>query len=713
MASVSPILIGSGIQPGPTFTLGHLVYVSAVGPPAQLSSYAPVRALDGAVEYTGVPDSALVYPAVAGATETFRLRGGLITEGAGTDTIIIGRGAAASGTDSIAIGSDAHSTTSQSTVIGANALDNGQQGVVVGYNAGLSASAGVAVGNGAAVSGNAGGATGVAIGQGASAAGSSAGGGTHIAIGPNAVAKAEDVVIGGNASSNQQSAFGVGSVVIGTSATANVAGGSVFAVVIGWNAVSTQKLATIVGSGATATAAAAQNRAIVIGSGASATATDAIVIGGGSALTTTSIAIGAGAVDLGAGFAQIGTPSTPITTILFGAGDTIAAPAAKTMRYTNATGADSPAGNVTIIGARSTGNAAAASYIIQIGQQVAGSSSVLQTAGNAVAFSHTTAGGHLATFSNNVTVSGNAGIGTAPQSAIALIVAPSNTLTGTSQTGFNSQPVFNNTATAIGRAAWLFVSTRAIAYTMVNGYALHVDVPVVGAASAITTNTGVRIENQGAAGITNAYGLFIAGPTGAATINTAAQINGGVGTVIIGSTGQSLTGSLATTMVDLASTWNTSGVPTLIKAAVTNTASGAGALLMNLLAGAGGATSMFSVSATGVVTTAGQLNANSFGSVISVGDVRAGAANAFYWNTASQMTSPANGQLNFINSSNTAGVGFDFATDAVLKLRTRAQSAYATLDVLGLKASGVAGASFGPGLPTSITVVNGIITAIS
>ncbi len=121
MASVSPILIGSGILPGPAFTLGHLVYVSAVGPPAQLSTYGPIRALDGAVEYTGVPNSALVYPAVAGATETFRLRGGLITEGAGSDTVIVGRAAAASGVDSIAIGSDAHSTTSQSVVIGGNA----------------------------------------------------------------------------------------------------------------------------------------------------------------------------------------------------------------------------------------------------------------------------------------------------------------------------------------------------------------------------------------------------------------------------------------------------------------------------------------------------------------------------------------------------------------------------------------------------------------
>lgn len=70
--------------------------------------------------------------------------------------------------------------------------------------------------------------------------------------------------------------------------------------------------------------------------------------------------------------------------------------------------------------------------------------------------------------------------------------------------------------------------------------------------------------------------------------------------------------------------------------------------------------------------------------------------------------------LNFGNSvTPTVGVGFDFATNAVLKLRTLAQTGYATLDVLGLKASGAAGANFGPAGIVSITVVNGIVTAAS
>ncbi len=58
---------------------------------------------------------------------------------------------------------------------------------------------------------------------------------------------------------------------------------------------------------------------------------------------------------------------------------------------------------------------------------------------------------------------------------------------------------------------------------------------------------------------------------------TQASANAG----IIGSTGYSLTGSDASNMLDFAGTWNTSGVPTLFKMNVTNTASGSGALLVD------------------------------------------------------------------------------------------------------------------------------------
>jgi len=51
------------------------------------------------------------------------------------------------------------------------------------------------------------------------------------------------------------------------------------------------------------------------------------------------------------------------------------------------------------------------------------------------------------------------------------------------------------------------------------------------------------------------------------------------------STGYSLTGADATSMIDLAGTWNTTGTPTALKLNVTNTASNAASLLMDLQVG--------------------------------------------------------------------------------------------------------------------------------
>jgi hypothetical protein len=70
----------------------------------------------------------------------------------------------------------------------------------------------------------------------------------------------------------------------------------------------------------------------------------------------------------------------------------------------------------------------------------------------------------------------------------------------------------------------------------------------------------------------------------------------------IASTSYSLTGSSAVSMVDLAGTWNTSGTPTLIKANVTDTASNAASLLMDLQVGG---SSRFRVTKTGGALIAG------------------------------------------------------------------------------------------------------------
>lgn len=70
---------------------------------------------------------------------------------------------------------------------------------------------------------------------------------------------------------------------------------------------------------------------------------------------------------------------------------------------------------------------------------------------------------------------------------------------------------------------------------------------------------------------------------------------------VLTSTGYSLTGSNATSMIDLAGTWNTSGTPTAIKLNITNTASNASSLLMDLQVGSA---SKFAVSYTGTIAIA-------------------------------------------------------------------------------------------------------------
>lgn len=114
---------------------------------------------------------------------------------------------------------------------------------------------------------------------------------------------------------------------------------------------------------------------------------------------------------------------------------------------------------------------------------------------------------------------GNAAIGTTVQSAEALTVGGSSLLSGTSQYGVVANLTFSSAATVAGYTGFFRTVTAASAFTMANGYGLHVEVPLVGAASAITTQTGLKVNNQGATGITNAYGVDIVAQSGAATTN--------------------------------------------------------------------------------------------------------------------------------------------------------------------------------------------------
>jgi hypothetical protein len=109
-------------------------------------------------------------------------------------------------------------------------------------------------------------------------------------------------------------------------------------------------------------------------------------------------------------------------------------------------------------------------------------------------------------------------------------------------------------------------------------------------------NTNVQFNNSSAFG--GDAGFTYAG-TGQVTIT-----NSTVNTTPLTSTGYSLTGSGATSLMSLTGTINTTGVTDIFAMHITDTARGAGSTLMNLYGGASGTTSEFKVSNTGAVTAA-------------------------------------------------------------------------------------------------------------
>lgn len=126
--------------------------------------------------------------------------------------------------------------------------------------------------------------------------------------------------------------------------------------------------------------------------------------------------------------------------------------------------------------------------------------------------------------------------------------------------------------------------------------------PVVlnGAGGTPSSLTGTNITGIPPAGVTGTAAILGANTFTALQTITQASANAGV----IASTGYSLTGSNATSMIDLAGTWNTSGNPTSLKIAMTNTASGSTTKFASFLAGAGGATEVFNVDKDGKVQSA-------------------------------------------------------------------------------------------------------------
>lgn len=206
--------------------------------------------------------------------------------------------------------------------------------------------------------------------------------------------------------------------------------------------------------------------------------------------------------------------------------------------------------------------------------------------------------------------------------------------------------------------------------TLTNKWALGADSLLVGTSgtfkvstAGVLTTTGAQLTTPTlgvAAGTSLALGgatigadaLGVTGTTTLSSKLTITQANANTG--VVASTGYSLTGSDATNMIDLAGTWNTSGAPTALKIAISNTASGAAAFLLNLLSGASGTTSQFSVDAAGTVVAAGPITAGT--------NIVAGANSRFGFTGRSRMVSPADGSVLIENNATTNGFTLSFPT---------------------------------------------------
>lgn len=157
---------------------------------------------------------------------------------------------------------------------------------------------------------------------------------------------------------------------------------------------------------------------------------------------------------------------------------------------------------------------------------------------------------------------------------------------------------------------------------------------------------GIPVGGTGTANIVAKF-------TGTSTVgnSTITEASGAVGiaavanTLPLAITGYSVTGTGTTGGFSITGTLNTSGAADVISTAITCT-SCAAANLINLYAGAAGATSRFKVDANGVVTTAD--------SVRSGGDLQAAAASKILWAGRAHIFSPADGHVKIIDSNESA-----------------------------------------------------------
>jgi hypothetical protein len=464
-------IVGGGATLVSVSTVGHIPKVATLVPQT-LNDSILEQASDGPVQYIRVGATAVQL----GLQETFRTADGIISQQAGvndslklgagavigagaTGAIALGNAVSVGGVGGVVIGNGANGA-GKGVVIGNAAVDLNPPAsdgavvigtfasasalvagsIIIGHNAsatntgdriviGRSATSGanglqsgIAIGGSAqaiAVAPGGGGSNAIAIGAGANAR--AAPSGDSLAIGDAASAFNVSIAIGAFATTRDVGSGTEGNIAIGRSAVGGNVAGNIRNVVIGSNG-----------------GAKSGSNNVCLGHQAVVTGSDNVLIGSRTAFLaagftgSSCIIIGAGGSLAGAApgnnHAMIGQSNTIINTVVIGEGDTVVSPAARNVRFTNASGNNNPAAGASLDAPRSTGNANAASLTLRIGEQVAGSSNVLQTLVNALVLSHSVTGGHRATFLGRVDTGASTTLGASL--LIPAGVAPSSPASG-------------------------------------------------------------------------------------------------------------------------------------------------------------------------------------------------------------------------------------------------------------------------------------------